>query len=238
MEQLKKELQEKGYTFFKMQDYPEFVDDYIKYKKYVCNSESNLLEYIDGVRIDGRILKKYNQSLLGGDDNLRINDKCASFDEIEKKVNNEYLPLIDENSFSQYWFFGENTDIRNDFEKLINNIVQKLYYVSPHSIKNITQLTYYKPGCFLKEHRDGIVGTRICAVLIYLNNEDYKIEWGGNIVFEGKETIPPIYGNVAVLDFKENNCLHEVEKVIDGYGRYAILSFASIGTSPEKPNHY
>jgi Rps23 Pro-64 3,4-dihydroxylase Tpa1-like proline 4-hydroxylase len=80
----------------------------------------------------------------------------------------------------------------------------------------------------LKKHQDGYVDGRICVVLIYLNDSDYKEEWGGNIVFNDVDTIPPLFGNVAVLDFTKHNAHHEVKEVVDGYGRYAFLSFVSV----------
>jgi len=237
METLKKELQEKGYTFFKMQDYPEFSKDYIKYKKYVCNSETNLLKYINSVRFDGNYLKNYYKS-FAGDSRFHVDIQGSSFAEVEKKINTEYLPHVDLEECPQYWFYGYPHEIVQNFEKLSEKIVEKLYGVKSNSLQHLGNLTYYKKDCFLREHRDGQTGTRLCAILIYLNDEDYKTEWGGNIVFEGTETVDPIYGNIAVLDFKEGNCLHEVKKVVDGYGRYAILDFVSIGTPPEKPNYY
>ena len=84
----------------------------------------------------------------------------------------------------------------------------------------------------------GQPGASSATVLVYLNDEDYQLDWGGNIVFERTETIPPIYGNVAILDFKEGNCIHEVKKVVDGYGRFAILSFVSLGQPTNTPDYY
>jgi hypothetical protein len=224
MEQLKKDLEEKGYTFFNMQDYSEFAEEYVNYKKYVCNSENNLLNHIDSVRLDGS--------------NLHIDESAESFEEIKRKINSDYLPNFNLEEGSQYWFYGFPRDVTNDFKKLSNKIVEKFYNVKSYHLQHLINLTYYTTDCFLKEHRDGKTQTRICAVLIYLNDNDYKTEWGGNIVFEGTDSVEPIYGNVAILDFKEGNCLHEVKKVVDGYGRYAILDFVSVGTSPEKPNYY
>ncbi len=226
MENLKKQLQEKGYTFFNMQDYPEFKDEYEYYKKYICSSENNLLKYINSVRFDS--------------ESLKLNINCETFQEVEEKINQEYYLKTTkyDKSHSQYWFYGEPVHITNSFRPLINKIVNIFYNENSEEYKHILSITYYKPECFLKPHRDGQTGTRLCAVLIYLNDEEYKPEWGGNIVFEGTETVPPIYGNIAVLDFKEGNCLHEVKKVIDGYGRYAILDFISSEDVGNTPNHY
>ena len=236
MEQLKKELQEKGYTFFKMQDYPEFQDDYNNNKKYICNSKKNLLYKIDSVRFDGLYSKQYYKSF----ENPRLHlDECRdSFIDAEKLFNEEYLPHLDLPESSQYWYYGHTSELADDFKKLISKIVSKIYDEKSSSLEHLLNLTYYKPGCFLKEHQDGKTQSRICAVLIYLNDEDYNIEWGGNIVFERTETVPPIYGNVAILDFKEGNCIHEVKKVVDGYGRFAILDFVSVRSASEKPNYY
>lgn len=237
MENLKKELQEKGYTFFKMQDYAEFADDYIEYKKYICNSENNLLNYIKSVRLDGNYSKNYYKA-IAGDSRFHLDEEGESFVEIEKKISTEYLPHLDLENSPQYWFYGYPHEVIDNFKKLTSKIVEKLYDEKSDSLQHLANLTFYKKDCFLREHRDGKTGTRLCAVLIYLNDADYKLEWGGNIVFEGTESVEPIYGNIAVLDFKEGNCLHEVKKVVDGYGRYAILDFVSLGQPTNTPDYY
>jgi hypothetical protein len=237
MENLKKELQEKGYTFFKMQDYPEFANEYIEYKKYICNSENNLLNYINSVRLDGKYLENSDKS-IETPGIVHLDKQAKSFEEIQNKTITDYLPNLDLEISSQYWYYCHPHELGDDFKKFVNKIVQKIYDVNPYSLEHLMSLTYYKKDCFLKEHRDGKTDSRLCAVLIYLNDEDYKTEWGGNIVFEGTETVEPIYGNIAILDFKDNNCLHEVKKVVDGYGRYAILDFVSTIQSTNRPNYY
>jgi hypothetical protein len=236
MENLKKELQEKGYTFFNMKNYPEFAEDYIKYKKYVCNNQNNLLNKIDSVRLDGVYLGNHNIELENS--RIHVDETFGLFEEMQKIINTEYLPYYDKNHGSQYWYYGHPHEILDDFKELVEKIVEKFYDEKSNFIQHLPNLTYYTSDCFLRPHRDGKTHNRICAVLIYLNDEDYKTEWGGNIVFEETETVDPIYGNIAIIDFKEGNCLHEVKKVVDGYGRYAILDFVSIGTPPEKLNYY
>jgi len=236
MEELKKQLQEKGYTFFRMQDYPEFADEYEYYKKYICNSENNLLNLITSLRIDGNYAIDSPNTPKGSP--MRVDEDAETFSQIVKKAETDYVPYADPNSFAQYWFYTPSKDLISVFTPFISKIVNLFYNEPVEMLNHLATLTYYKPGCFLKEHRDGKVGTRLCAVLIYLNDEDYNPEWGGNIVFERTESVDPIYGNIAILDFKEGNCIHEVKKVVDGYGRYAVLSFVSLGESINIPNHY
>lgn len=236
MEELKKQLQEKGYTFFNMKDYPEFSDEYIKYKKYICNAEKNLLDSITSLRISARYGKDSPKASEG--DSMSIDESAKTFSEILERAETDYIPYATHDGFAQYWFYTPFDGITSEFKPFINKLVNIFYNESADSLSHITSLTYYKKGCFLNEHRDGKCGTRICAILIYLNDEDYNSEWGGNIVFEGTESVNPTYGNVAILDFKEGNCLHEVKKVVDGYGRYAILDFVSLGESVNTPNHY
>ena len=235
MDNLKKELKEKGYTFFKMQDYPEFQDEYNQYKKYICNSEKNLLNYIDSVRFDAA----HKNTNIGKNGSIQLNMNFNSFEEVEYTIDNEYLNLLPElDRFSQFWFYGQNKELMDNFKPFMSKIVSNLYDVQEKDLFHLAFLTYYKKGCFLEAHRDGKTQNRICAVLIYLNDETYNSDWGGNIIFEGTESVDPIYGNIAVLDFKEGNCLHEVKKVIDGYGRYAILSFVSLGDTLNSQDNY
>jgi len=119
VEKLKKELQEKGYTFFKMQDYPEFANEYEYYKKYICNAENNLLNNIDSVRADGHYLK--NSPKSSEKTEFHIKETLKTFEEVENKFNIEHLPYIDFESFAQYWYCCNTVNnVTNDFKKLIN----------------------------------------------------------------------------------------------------------------------
>ena len=128
---------------------------------------------------------------------------------------------------SQYWYYGEDNSVLDNFKKLFTKMVNIFYNeTGEYQISHNTQITYYDKNCFLQKHEDGLVDGRICAILFYLN-EDYKIENGGNLILDDKETILPIYGNVAMIDFTQGNVSHEVTKVVDGIGRYAVLAFSN-----------
>jgi hypothetical protein len=227
MELLKQQLNEKGYTYFNMKDYDMFSEDLEYYSKYICNESKNLKNKIRGIRVDGVPKDEFKSEFNNG--RIQIQKDCTNWenaklamDEISSKM--DLSPLG--HSF-QKWYYFHIADINDDFKRLADKIVKELYDIDGE-LDNNSSLTYYDSGSFLKKHQDGYVDGRICVVLIYLNDSDYNQEWGGNLVFNDTNTIAPLFGNVAVLDFTKHNPYHEVKEVVGGYGRYAFLSFVSV----------
>ncbi len=88
-----------------------------------------------------------------------------------------------------------------------------------------TDISLYVKDNYISNHADGIDGNRLCVVLMYLN-DDWESGYGGEIVVKEELTIPPLFGNVVILDFTENNIEHEVKKVInENFERFAIIKF-------------
>lgn len=226
MESVKQQLQEKGYAYFNMKDYDMFSEDLEYYSKYICNESKNLKNKIRGIRVDGVTKNEFKSEFNNG--KIQINNNYLTWEETKAAMNEisskmEPYPSV---TSSQKWYFFHNPDTNGDFKKLADKIVKELYDIGDE-LDNNSSITYYEPGCFLKRHQDGYVDGRICVVLIYLNDSDYNPDWGGNLVFNDNDTIAPLFGNVAVLDFTTHNAYHEVKEVVDGYGRYAFLSFVS-----------
>ena len=84
--------------------------------------------------------------------------------------------------------------------------------------------TLYDDKCLLTNHSDGIQKNRICAILIYLN-ENYDEMDGGCLVLNNTEKVIPEFGNIAIIDLQSFDVPHMVTEVIGGPGRYTILSF-------------
>lgn len=226
MESVKQQLQEKGYAYFNMKDYDMFSEDLEYYSKYICNESKNLKNKIRGIRVDAAAKNEFKSEFNNG--KIQINNNYSTWEETKAAMNEisskmESYPSV---TSSQKWYFFHNPDTNGDFKKLADKIVKELYDIGDE-LDNNSSITYYEPGCFLKRHQDGYVDGRICVVLIYLNDSDYNPDWGGNLVFNDNDTIAPLFGNVAVLDFTTHNAYHEVKEVVDGYGRYAFLSFVS-----------
>jgi len=226
MELVKQQLNENGYAYFNMNDYDMFSDDIIHYSKYICNESNNLKNRIRGIRLDGVAKNEFKSEFNNG--KLQINGSYPTWEDT-KSAMDELTSKMDLNVFSfQKWYHAHDHDLNEDFKKLVNKIVKQIYDVDVSKLDQNASLTYYDKGCFLKKHQDGYTDGRICVVLIYLNDSDYKPEWGGNLVFNDNNTIAPLFGNVAILDFKSHNAYHEVKEVVDGYGRYAFLSFVGL----------
>jgi Rps23 Pro-64 3,4-dihydroxylase Tpa1-like proline 4-hydroxylase len=225
MESVKQQLKEQGYTYFNMNDYDMFSEDLKHYSKYICNESKNLKNQIRAIRIDGIAKNEFKSEFNNG--KIQINRDYTNWVKAKEAMDEVSSKMGSSVSGSQKWYFFHDTDTNSDFKKLTYKIVKELYDIDGN-LENNSSVTYYEPGCFLKKHQDGYVDGRICVVLIYLNDSDYKPEWGGNLVFNDVDTIAPLFGNVAVLDFTTHNAYHEVKEVVDGYGRYAFLSFVSV----------
>lgn len=227
MELIKKQLQEEGYAYFNMNDYSIFSDDISYYSKYICNESKNLKKELKSIRVDGPTKDEFKSEF--NNKSVQINNSYSTWEEAKAAMDEVSLKmdLSPSDNFLQKWYHFHNPEINEDFLKLTNKIVRELYDVDSELSHN-SSITYYGPGCLLRKHQDGIVHSRLCVILIYLNDSDYKSEWGGNLLFNDNNTISPLFGNVVVLDFTTHNAWHEVDEVIDGYGRYAFLSFVSI----------
>jgi Rps23 Pro-64 3,4-dihydroxylase Tpa1-like proline 4-hydroxylase len=225
MELVKQQLKEQGYTYFNMNDYDMFSEDLEHYSKYICNESKNLKNQIRAIRIDGVAKDEFKSEFDNG--RIQISRDYTNWEKAKEAMDEVSYKINSSLSASQKWYFFHNNDVHTDFKKLTDKIVKELYDIDGE-LENNSSVTYYGPGCFLKKHQDGYVDRRICVVLIYLNDSDYKPEWGGNLVFNDGDTIAPLFGNVAVLDFTTHNAHHEVKEVVDGYGRYAFLSFVSV----------
>ncbi len=222
MHELKKQLKTNGFVTFNLKDYPEYSEYYEYYKKFICNENNNLKEYITSIKAN--LTKKTGEE-------FQIQQEFNSFEEAKNFFETEIKSncYMDENiNSSQFWYYGSSNEIQDNIKTFFYKITSDLYEVTSDKLSHYASLTYYEPGCFLKKHQDGKCLDRICAILLYLNDEDYNPEWGGNIVFNDEHSVVPTYGNIAVLDFKTHNVYHEVKKITEGYGRYAILGFISL----------
>ena len=101
------------------------------------------------------------------------------------------------------------------------------YYFDKNESDNyrfLSTATLYDKKCLLTNHSDGIQENRICAILIYLN-EEYDESNGGCLVLNDREVVTPTFGKVAIIDLNKFDVPHMVTEVMGGDGRYTLLSF-------------
>ncbi len=124
-------------------------------------------------------------------------------------------------SLDQIWFY------KSVESRKILDFRYKLYTSFYENLKGNcgTTITMYNDGCFLRNHQDNDLGYRDCAMLIYLST-DWDSTKGGELIIDNTHSVPPIYGNVAILDFTKFNPYHSVNSVI-GFNRYCLLNFCS-----------
>lgn len=228
IEESKSLLKTIGYTSFNLKDFNEEYYDY--FLPFKCNEESNLKEHIKGLRADypGRNLQK---------------DLYKTFAEAEIEKE-ELLQNVNgknegENNFSQIYYqfhfltifekiIGVDSGDTPPYTQIISSIIKQFFDIDESvELSCVTNITYYDKECMLNRHSDGTNTGRICAILIYLN-ETYDYNDGGILVLGNEYKVLPVFGNVAIIDLKSFDILHEVTKVTGGLGRFALLSFVKL----------
>lgn len=138
---------------------------------------------------------------------------------------------------TQRWYFTNDSvgHSKTTIENLFNKFLRKLYPEFDSTYRNLwhqDSITLYKDGDYTEFHRDGQNQGRICALLIYLTPEEEYNNGGGELVIASNEQsntviekVKPVRGNLAILDFTNNNPFHGVEPVTNGFNRYCFLSF-------------
>jgi Rps23 Pro-64 3,4-dihydroxylase Tpa1-like proline 4-hydroxylase len=203
-------------------DFYKFIVQYLK-----CNKENNLKNLFNTFRFDSNKL----ETIFNNDKNNHLETNT----EKERLYN-----LYDDNDISQIWFWNNNlSQVANylnidsksfidTIESGLNDILKFLYDLEDNiepSHKQL-QLTYYNKDCRFTPHTDGPQSGIMCSMILYLN-EDYNRNDGGLLVFND-ELITPELGICAVMDLTKHDIRHGVTKVVDGPGRFAILSFPKI----------
>lgn len=219
----KNKLKTEGYTWFDLSELnEEFFNWLLKFK---CNNDTNLKEKITALRADSNTFDGKSKY-----ENIREFDDHASA--VERKK--ELLKIAKEQSkvISQIWYYSDFNSIVNTpeeinlFQKYVKELVTYFYDFGEEQeyILFAPMFTYYDEGCELKNHSDGTGTGRVCALLIYLN-EEYDENDGGLLVLNKKEKVIPTFGKVAIIDLQEFDIPHMVTKVTGGLGRFAILTF-------------
>jgi hypothetical protein len=124
-------------------------------------------------------------------------------------------------------FFPLNPVVKKIYKKILDNLYPDYINENLYSENKLDSfdLTLYEKNDFIEPHNDGIDPQRLCVILIYLN-DDYQKEFGGELIIENHVNVPPIFGNVAILDFTANNPTHSVNHVLDDeFKRFAFIKF-------------
>lgn len=126
---------------------------------------------------------------------------------------------------------GNQTSLQRFFRDMIREILESHYsmdisnYFLPENFS--AQITCFPNNSLITPHKDGENEERLAVILLYLN-DDWKIEYGGQLVVNNDTVIQPEFGNVTILDFTKNNIHHEVLEVMGNSRRYAYVSFLDI----------
>lgn len=233
----KQKLKNDGYTWVELSELnPEFYNWLLQFK---CNDEINLKDKITSLRCDAKKVEREKNNL--GEvisENLSFNVKIAEDFETFERASVKKEELIDifkkdtDIFCSQTWYYGDLNVATGGEEEMVKykSYVDDLvkYYFDFEETQEFLLFsptcTYYDLDCELKNHSDGTGTGRICALLIYLN-EEYDEKDGGILVLNNTEKVIPTFGKAAIIDLQTFDIPHMVTKVTGGIGRYAFLSF-------------
>lgn len=134
---------------------------------------------------------------------------------------------------NQSWYNGHLHLQRRDLHDLsidiMSSIIGNYYdvnlddYFGEGSVK--IDVSAFPKGSLITDHQDGQNSKRVAVILIYLNDE-WESNYGGQLKLDSEFILEPIFGNVAVLDFTQNNVHHEVLELLNGdLERWAFISF-------------
>lgn len=220
---IKEEFLKKGYCKIPVnlidEDFYYFLLENLK-----CNENKDLKNIFHTFRFDSNKLE------------TRVIDENATFEELNLQKE-ELYSLYKNDNISQIWFM--NTDVqnvanslninnlRNKLEIGFNKIVKFLYDLEEKDIVHPElQFSYYNKNCKFTAHTDGTYSGLLCSMILYLN-ENYNKENGGLLILND-ELITPEFGICAIMDLTKHDIRHGVTEVLDGNGRFAILSFPKI----------
>ena len=176
----------------------------------------------------------------------KYHGKLDILKEVDKYITSIDYSRTNEALGGQAWMYGNFPESYYSY----NNLIESLYFQTvtelykeeiinheefkPKSLNDVhgkphisagTDITLYVKDNYISGHADGIDGDRLCVLLMYLN-DDWENGYGGEIIVNDEVTVPPLFGNIVILDFTENNIEHEVLKVLnESFERYAIIKF-------------
>jgi hypothetical protein len=232
----KEKLKKEGYTWLELSEFdPEFYNFLLPFK---CNEENNLKDKMICLRCDAKKdeyemsdkneVVSYKTAL-----SVKIADNYKTFEKASEKKE-ELIEIFKKDTdilCFQTWYYNDlNVVIGHQnfpkYKEYIENLVK--YYFDFKETQEFSLFaptaTYYDLDCELKNHSDGTGTGRVCAILIYLN-EEYDENDGGYLVLNNTEKVIPTFGRVAIIDLQTFDIQHMVTKVTGGIGRYAMLSF-------------
>jgi len=238
----KEKLKKDGYTSFELKDFDEEFYNFLLPLK--CNEENNLKDKYKNLRADGGFHFP-NGTEDPSKGKIKVQDEFKSFENASEKKD-EIIGILKNDSnciISQLWYYANLAEIigpdrpeehikyvidksYSKFQKYIYNLTKEFFDFSDSQefILFAAMSTYYDKGCMLGNHGDGTGTGRICALLIYLN-EEYDEKDGGILILDNKEAVIPTFGKVAIIDLQSFDIQHQVTEVTGGLGRYALLAF-------------
>jgi len=222
LQHIKKEFIENGYCHFSI----DLIDKefYNFLNNFKCNDTDDLKHAINSFRFDCP--------------SLETSEHGKTYNEL-KSIKENLYNLHGNTNPTQIWFWGNNFSIfqkkigmnedgiLKTIKKGIDNIINFLYDLNNTNFEHPQlQITYYDKNSRFTPHTDGPDTKKQCSVIIYLN-ENYDKNDGGLLILDDNEFVPE-FGTIAIMDLTNHDIRHGVTEVVNGNGRFAILSFPEI----------
>jgi Rps23 Pro-64 3,4-dihydroxylase Tpa1-like proline 4-hydroxylase len=241
----KNKLLNEGFLNIKLDElYPDLVDTI-----QIFNNKEEYIQRLSNIQFDSIIFSdityEYIKSLYCSNSDL-INEERINIKEIEGNSHKKFtfkLKLKNPNYKFLY-------DLNNQLKKISSQVFQswidtsiypsELEYSIFYNLMNKIYLDFYgmhikfgdvhptftcfQDGDFILSHKDADDTENRCVVLLYLNS-DYEDGLGGELIIQNKEVVKPEFGRIAILDFTNNNVIHEVTPVQGNFKRCALISF-------------
>lgn len=216
---IKNNLKTKGYHSGTVD---EFIKDTAEYKK---QAEKVINVVYKEVLLNGSLMY---QNCISGQEGRKYSNVIPASQVAERKK------IIQEQAFTvdQQWYVFGSSDIEY-FETLLEPLCKSLYSdLTNFNIHHESKFTLYQTDDFTAIHKDSEAPGRKCAVLLYFSDGlEYKD--GGGRLFLGTglkkenfvEDVLPIIPNYVIIDIEKHSLFHAVEKVKNGFKRFAFLDF-------------
>ena len=218
IEQIRKNLDEKGYHYGTIDEFLENTEEFYEIVKQVHNYHLPL-----AVKTNNLF---YTCCIHGLEGNQYPNE--ISVDEIPAR-----RKLIADNNYKvdqQWYWFGGSFVSR--FKEMIQDFAISLYPdLTKENIEHEARMTMYANGDFTAIHQDSAAPGRKCAILIYLSDEKNYNDGGGKLILTDHETknfvedVLPVFPNYAIIDIENHSLYHAVEEVKNNFQRIAFLDF-------------
>jgi len=214
----KNKLLNEGFLNIKLDElYPDLVDTI-----QIFNNKEEYIQRLSNIQFDSIIFSdityEYIKSLYCSNSDL-INEERINIKEIEGNSHKKFTFKLKLKNPNYKFLYDLNNQLKKISSQVFQSWIDNIKFGDVHPT-----FTCFQDGDFILSHKDADDTENRCVVLLYLNS-DYEDGLGGELIIQNKEVVKPEFGRIAILDFTNNNVIHEVTPVQGNFKRCALISF-------------